>query len=82
MHGRRETDEGKGVKRQNTIAGLMVSQQTWITEVERVTINTQTTIMLQHLTTAWADQISPVEPAETPADLDPQTEAEECQCLM
>ena len=45
--------------------------------MERVTINTQTTSMLQHLTTAWSDQITHVDPAKTPADLDPQTEAEE-----
>ena len=60
----------------------MVSQQTWSTTVERVTINTLTTRMLLHLTTAWGDQITPVDPTETPADLDPQTEAEERQYLV
>ena len=67
---------------QNPTAGRMVSQQTWNTTVARVTINTRTTRMLQHSTTAQADHITPVDPAETPADLDLQTEAEERQCLV
>ena len=82
VHGRRATDEEKGAKRQNLTAGLMVSQQIWSTTVERVTIDTRTTSMLQHLTTAWADHITPVDPSETLADLDPQTEADERQCLV
>ena len=82
MHGRRANDEEKGAKRQNPTAGLMVSQQTWSTTVERVTINTRTTRVMQKLTTAWAYPITPVDTAKTLSDLDPQTEAEECQCLV
>ena len=82
MHGRRETDEEKGAKRKNPTARLMVSQQTWSTTVERVTIKTRTTGVMQQLKTAWADHITGVDPAETTADLDPQTEAEEHQCLV
>ena len=82
MHGRRATDKGKGAKRKDPTAGLMVSQQTWGTTVERLTINTRTTRVMQQLTTSWADQITPVDPAKTAADLDLQTEAEERQCLV
>ena len=82
MHGRKATNEKKGAKSQNPTVGLMVSQQTWSTTVERVTINTRTTRVMQQLTTAWADQITGVDPAKTTADLDPQTEAEERQCLV
>ena len=57
-------------------------QQLWSTKVERVTINTRTTRVMQKLTTTWADPITPVDTAETPADLDPQTGAEERQCLV
>ena len=72
----------KGTINQNPTAGHMVSQETWITAVERVTTNTRATRVMQRLTTAWADQIAPVDTAETTAHLDPQTEAEERQCLV
>ena len=82
MHDRKATDEERRVKRKKPTDGRMVLQQTWNTTMARVTINTQTTRMLQHLTTAWADQITYVDPSETLADLDPQTEAEERQYLV
>ena len=82
MHGRKATNEGKGAKIQNPTSGLMVSQQTWSTTVVRVTINTRTTRVMQKLTTAWADQITGADPDKTTANLDPQTEAEEGQCLV
>ena len=73
---------GKRSEKKNPTAGLMVSQQTWITTVERVTIITPTTRVMQQLKTAWANQITPVDPAKTAADLGLQTEAEERQCLL
>ena len=75
MHGREATDEEITAKIKNRTAGRMVLQKTWNTTVARVTINTRTTIMLQHSTTAWADQITSVKPTKTLADLDLQTEA-------
>ena len=82
MHGRVATDKERKVKRKNPTAGRTVLPQTWNTAVVRVTINTQTTSTLQHLTTAWSDHIKYVDPAKTLADLDPQTEVEERQCLV
>ena len=74
--------QGKKSENKNPTAGHMVSQQTWNTTVARERINTRTTRMLQHSTTAWAYQITYVNLAKTLADLDPQTEAEERQCLV
>ena len=76
MHGSRAINKGKGAKIQNPTAGIIVSQQIWSTTVERVTINTWTTRVRQQLTTAWANQIAPVDIGQGTADLDPQTEAE------
>ena len=60
----------------------MALQETLITEVERVTTSTRATRVMQRLTTTWADQIAPVDTSETTSHLDPQTEAEERQCLV
>ena len=69
----------KKVEIKNPTAGRMVLPRTRNTAVVRVTINTQTTSTLQHLTITWADHIKYVDPAKTLADLDPQTEVEERQ---
>ena len=82
VHGRGATDEERKVERKNPTAVRMVLPRTWNTAVIRVTINTRATRKLQPLTTAWADQNTYVDPAQTLADLDPLTEAEEPQYLV
>ena len=70
------------MKNQNPTAGHMALQDTWIKIVEHVTTSTRATRVMQRLTTAWADQIAHVDTAKATAHLDPQTEAEERQCLV
>ena len=82
MHGRGATDEGKKVEIKNPTAGRMVLPRTRNTAVVRVTINTRTTRKLQPSKIAWADQNTYVDPAQTLADLDLLTEAEEPQYLV
>ena len=60
----------------------MVSQEPWITKVERLTTNTRTTRVMQQLTTAWAGQIAPVDIGKGTTHLDLQTEVGERQCLV